>query len=229
MVYFSRLASRLLFIIGIIILSSSAHAAKSHHIKIIYFYSESCIHCEAAKPAVIDLSREYDVEGCRFGGGKQQLPFPVKAGDKKIAKEYGVNAYPALAILVDGMFRQKIAGTSDVQDAHIIIKALEQGGMTVTEAVKNDRGEEIKITGWISSKGEYFKKAQFAITDRTTELPVNAWLPLEAVKSPFRTKENGNRPRLMSDVVRKPVLLEGSIKKTGTSTIFHVREEIRID
>ncbi|MGE5174153.1 MAG: hypothetical protein ACM3MD_10030 [Betaproteobacteria bacterium] len=77
------------------------------------------------------------------------------------------------------------------------------------------------ITGWIVAKGEYFKKAQFFITDRTTELPVKAWLPLEAMKGLFKSK----RPRLMSDVVKKPVVLKGSIKKTVTGSIFMVKEE----
>jgi hypothetical protein len=73
--------------------------------------------------------------------------------------------------------------------------------------------------------GSYFKNAPFSISDRSTELPIKAWLPLETVKSPFQNK----RPRLMSDVIRKPVVLKGIVQRKGTGVIFHVEEEIPID
>ncbi len=184
----------------------------------------------AAKPSIIELSKEYDVEGIHFDGGKpQSLPFPVKSGDKKIREKYGVRGYPTLVVLLDGTFKQRIAGTSDVQDAKVIIKALSNGALTVTEAAKKDGKREITITGWISARGEYFKNAQFIISDRTAELPVQAWLPLEAVRSPFTKKMQSKQPRMMSDVVRKPVVLVGSIKKTESGSIFQVKEEIRVD
>lgn len=226
--YFPKPAVWLFLVIVLITAFSFVYAGQSHYVKILYFYSESCTHCIAAKPSVIDLSKEYEVEGLIFGGEKTQpMPFPVKTGDKKIARErYGVRGYPTLAILIDGVYRQKIAGTSDVQDAKRIIKALATGAVTVTEASKNRGQEEITVTGWVVARGEYFKKAQFAITDRSTELPVSAWLPLEAMKSPF---SKNRRPRLMSDVVKKPVVLKGSIKRTATGSLFQVSEEIRID
>ncbi len=228
--YFPKLVVRFFLIIGLISAFSLAYAGKSHshHVKILYFYSETCTHCIAAKPLVIDLSKEYEVEGLIFGGNKTQpMPFPVKTGDKKIAKDrYKVRGYPTLAILVDGEYRQKIAGTSDVQDAKAIIKALANGAVTVTEASRTSEQEEITVTGWVVARGEYFKNAQFAITDRTTELPVSAWLPLEAMKSPFN---KNRRPRLMSDVIKKPVVLKGSINKTASSSLFQVKEEIRMD
>ncbi len=153
------------------------------------------------------------------------FPFPVKPGDKKLAKGiYGVQGVPTLAILIDNVYKQKIAGTPDIQDAKVIVKALAQGAKTVTEAAGTQEGE-ITITGWIIAKGEYFKKAQFFITDRKTELPIKAWLPLEAVKSPVSKK----RPKLMSDVIRKPVVLKGSIKKTAAGSVFQVKEELGID
>jgi thiol-disulfide isomerase/thioredoxin len=226
--YFPKPAVWLFLVIGLISTFSFGYADAVHHVKILFFFSESCRHCMAAKPSVIDLSKEYEVEGLIFGGEMTQpMPFPVKTGDKKIAREkYGVSGYPTLAILIDGVYRQKITGASDVQDAKAIIKALANGAVTVTEASKNRGQEEITVTGWVVARGEYFKKAQFAITDRTTELPVRAWLPLEAMKSPF---SKNRRLRLMSDVVKKPVMLKGSIKRTATGGLFQVKEEIRID
>ncbi len=207
--------------------ASFVFAARDHHVKILYFFSASCIHCIEARPAVIELSKEYEIEGLLFNDGSpQSFPFPIKTGDKKTAKEvYGVKGVPTLAVLVDNVYRQKIAGAADIQGAKVIIKALADGAMTVTEAAKKAPDAEITITGWIVAKGEYFKKAQFFITDRTTELPVKAWLPLEVMKSPFRK----TRPRLMSDVIKKPVVLKGSIKKTATGGIFQVKEEMNLE
>ncbi len=216
-----------ILIVWMLSAASFVFAARDHHVKLLYFFSASCIHCIEARQAVIELGKEYEIEGLFFNDGTpQSLPFTVKAGDKKTAKEvYGVKGVPTLAVLVDGVYRQKIAGAPDIQDAKVIIKALADGAITVSEAAKKAPDAEITITGWIVAKGEYFKKAQFFITDRTADLPVKAWLPLEAVKSLFRK----TRPRLMSDVIKKPVVLKGSIKKTATGGIFQVKEEIRLD
>ncbi len=207
--------------------NSFTFAVTSHHIKILYFYSESCTGCIAAEPLVIAFGKEYDVEGFRYGDGNlRSLPFPVKVWDAKIAKEkYGVNECPTLVVLVDGVSRQKIAGASDVQDAKTIIRALADGAMTVSEAARSAGEGEITITGWIASKGAYFKDAKFSITDRATEMPITAWLPLEAMKSPFRTM----RPRIMSDVIGKPVVLRGIVERKAEGSVFRVKEEIPID
>lgn len=206
---------------------SSVLAAQNAHIKILYFFSTTCRHCIDARPSVLALSKEFNIQGLQFGGGQRAvLPFPVEAGDKKVAQEvYGVAGVPTMAVLVDGKYKQKIAGTPDIQDAKVIVRALAQGAKTVTEAATGTQEGQITITGWIIAKGEYFKKAQFFITDRKTELPIKAWLPLEAVKSPVAKK----RPKLMSDVIRKPVVLKGSIKKTVAGGVFQVKEELGID
>jgi thiol-disulfide isomerase/thioredoxin len=206
---------------------SSVLAAQNAHIKILYFFSTTCRHCIDARPFVIALSKEYSIQGLQFGEGQRAvLPFPVEAGDKKVAQEvYGVAGVPTMAVLVDGKYKQKIAGTPDIQDAKVIIKGLARGAMTVTEAVDKQREGDVIVTGWIIARGEYFKKAHFFLTDRKTELPVKAWLPLEAVKSPVSKK----RPQLMSDVIRKPVVLKGIIKKTAAGSIFQVKEELGID
>jgi len=212
---------------AIFLFPSSVPAAQNTNIKILYFFSTTCRHCVDARPFVISLSKEYSVQGLQFGEGQRAvLPFPVEAGDTKIAKEvYGVAGVPTMAVLVDGKYKQKIAGTPDIQDAKVIIRALAQGAKTVTEAATEAREGQITITGWIIAKGDYFKKAQFFITDRKTELLVKAWLPIEAAKSPVPKK----RPTLMSDVIRKPVVLRGSIKKTPTGSVFQIKEELGID
>lgn len=204
---------------------SVAFAAQGR-VKLLYFFSASCKYCIDARPAVIDLGKEYDIEGLLFkDGNPQSFPFPIKAGDKKIAKEvYGVKGVPTLAILVDGKYRQKISGAPDIQDAKTIIEALAGGAVTVSEAAKKTPGADITITGWITAKGAYFKNAQFFITDRETDLPIKAWLPIEAVKSPFRK----TRPRLMSDVVNKPVALRGELTKRDQTYEFIVKEEVKL-
>jgi hypothetical protein len=199
-------------------------AAQNSQIRLLYFFSSSCRHCVDAKPFVIALSREFSLEGLHFGQGPfPEYPFPVKEGDKKIARErYGVVGVPAMAVMVDGKYKQKIEGTADIRDAKVLVKALSEGAKTVSEATAAIPETEIEITGWIIARGEYFKGAQFFITDRKTALRVKAWLPLEVVKSPFQSR----RPRLMSDVVNKPVVLRGSIKKTKDGFLLLVIEEL---
>lgn len=213
-----------LFIAWTMILPSVVSAAQDNHVKILYFFSPTCKHCIDAKPYIISLSQKYDIEGLRFGEGPTPtFPFPVKAGDKKIAQgTYDVKGVPTLAILVDGVYRQKIEGAPDIQDAEVIVRGLAAGARTVTEASKKVQEGEITIIGWIIARGEYFKNAHFFITDRKTELPIKAWLPLEAMKSPMQKR----RPRLMSDVIRKPVVLRGRIRKGAAGDLFMVKEEI---
>ncbi len=203
------------------------HAAQSPHVKVLYFFSLSCPHCVEARPAVIALSKEYRIEGHNFGTIKAKgYPFPVKMGDKKNArKAYGIKVIPSLAILIDGIYKQKIEGTSDIQDAKSIIKALSSGAMTVTEAVNKKKDADLTVTGWVVAKGEYFKNVRFMLTDRKTEIQVKAWLPLETMKSPM--KKAG--PRLMSNVIRKPVVLRGSFIQTDTGALFLVKEELPLD
>jgi hypothetical protein len=200
-------------------------AGPNSAIRLIYFFSSSCRHCVDAKPSVIALSREFPLEGLHFGQGPlSAFPFPVKEGDRKIAREvYGVSGVPAIAVMVDGKYKQMIAGADDIRDAKVIVKALSGGAKTVSEAAETVQETELEITGWIIARGEYFKGAQYFITDRKTELRIKAWLPLEAVKRPFP----GKRPRLMPDVVNKPVVLRGSIKRTTDGPLFLVKEELR--
>ncbi len=213
---------------GFLILASAAFvfAGQDSRVKILYFFSPSCRHCIDAKPFIMDLSKEYSIEGFRFGeGNTPPFSFPITAGDKKIAREkYDVKGVPTLAILIDGVYRQKIEGMPDIQDARVIIRGLAKGAVTVTEAAQRKKGE-LTITGWLIARGINFKKAQFFITDRRTELPVKAWLPREVVKSPVQKK----RPKLMSDVVKTPLILKGSFHKSAAGTVFFVAEEVPAD
>lgn len=217
-----------LFLFLLLLISPSVdHAAQSPHVKILYFFSLPCPDCLEAEPAVIALGREYSVEGRNLGTkAAQGYPFPVKTGGKKHARKvYGIKEIPSLAVLIDGTCRQKIEGTSDIKDAKSIIKALSGGAVTVTEAAKKETDAELTVTGWVIAKGEYFKNVRFMLTDRTTELQVKAWLPLEAMKSPMKR----TIPRLMSNVIRKPVVLRGSLIQTATGGLFIVKEELPLD
>ncbi len=200
-----------------------ASASTKHNIKLLYFFSTTCKHCIDAKPAVLALSKEFRIEGQQFGEGNPAYPFPVKPGDKKIAKEvYGLAGGPTLVVLVDGKNAMKIAGTPDIQDARVIIDALASGALTPTDAALAGQDKEMTVTGWITVRGTSFKDAHYFLSDRKTDVPVKAWLPIEAVKSPFPKKG----PRLMSDVVRRPVVLKGTIRKIPAGIIFLVKEEI---
>jgi thiol-disulfide isomerase/thioredoxin len=202
-------------------------AGPNAHVKILYYFSMSCRHCFDAKPAVVALSKEFTVEGQNVGDSDATgYPFPVRPGDKKKSKEeYGVKGVPTLVVFIDNERKQNIAGAQDIGDAKFIIKALAKGAKTVTEAVEKKPTGDITLTGWVSAKGEYFKNAQFFITDRKTEVLVRPWLPLEAMRSMARN----NKPRLMSDVVRRPVMLRGSMTASANGYLFQVKEELPID
>jgi thiol-disulfide isomerase/thioredoxin len=214
----------LLSLLLLFISSSVDHAAENHHVKILYFFSLTCPDCLEAEPAVIALGREYSVEGRNLGTKSEQgYPFPVKMYGKEHAKKvYGIKEIPSIAVLIDGRYRQTIEGTSDIKDARRIIKALSSGAITVTEATKKETDAELTVTGWVIVKGEYFKNVRFILTDRTTELQVKAWLPLEAMKSPMKKA----MPRLMSNVIRKPVVLRGNLTQADTGGLFIVKEEL---
>ena len=202
---------------------SAISAGQNSHVKILYYFSVSCKHCIAAKPSIIALSKEFNIEGRNAGTtAAAGYPFPVKTADKKIAKEvYGIQGVPTLAVLINGAFKQKIAGTPDIQDAAVIIKALSGNALTVTEAAEKAPEGDIIVTGWIVARGASLNKVRYFITDRRTDLPVKVWLPIEAMKGLVQNK----RPRLMSDVVKKPVVLKGGIQKTSTGNVFVVKEE----
>jgi thiol-disulfide isomerase/thioredoxin len=217
-----------LFIIAIVAIAFFAfHSfAQERPVKILYFFSPNCRHCADAKPYIEDLSKTYKVEGFRFGEGGTQLPFPTSAGDSKTAREkFGVAGYPTLVIVTDDTVRQKIAGMPDIKDAKTIIKGMENGALTVTEAVKNTGKKEFAVTGWLVARGMDMKHALFFLTDRTSEIQVKPWLPREALKSPVQRKG----PRIMADVVRQALVLKGEFKKINNHDLFVVKEQLLLN
>ncbi len=225
---------RRLFLSLFILLVSSALsfvvAAESKDMTVWYFFSSDCPPCKKIEPIVKDLSKEFKMQGRVYGqGGTEPLPFEVRTGDVEASKRYEIESFPALVVLMNGNVKQVFRGERDIEDAKLFLYAFRKGAFSVSESITQGQQKIFTITGWIIAKGEYFKKAQFGISDRMTDLPIKAGLPLEAMKSPFRDKTPGRRPRLMSDVIRKPVVLIGSIKKTEEGIVFQVKEEIRID
>jgi hypothetical protein len=173
-----------------------------------------------------ELSAEYPVQGLLYGkGAVEQMPFDVKPGDKATSSKYGVTGVPSLVILQNSSFRMKIGGEHDIVNAPLILKALEKGALSVSEAVEKGGAEKYIVIGWLVSRGEYFKDAKFFLTDRLKTISIKPWLPLEAVKAPMRK----TRPRLMSDVIDRVVVLEGTLTRSGSDIQFIVGRELSID
>jgi hypothetical protein len=149
----------------------------------------------------------------------------VRKGDKKTSARYGLEGVPALVVLRNGSLIQVIRGENDIRDARDLLRAFRKGAMTVSEAVEQGPQKTSNVAGWIVSRGEYFRNGGFFLTDRKQKIAVKPWLPIEAIKSPFRK----TRPRLMSDVINKPVLLEGTLTKINDDLQFTVRKEIILE
>ena len=218
-----------IFLIFIFLVAVSVEQLKAKDsIKVLYFFSATCPYCKETTPYVNELSKEFEVEGILFGREEAKgLSFPVRKGTKELANKYSVKGVPTLIVLKNDLFKQKIIGIRDIKDARTIIKAFEMGAVSVSEAIEKNPKREFIITGWIINKGDYFEKdPKFFITDRYKEISVNAWLPLETVKSPFKKQ----RTRLMSDVIDKPVVLKGRLTITEKGEIkFQVKKEINFD
>jgi thiol-disulfide isomerase/thioredoxin len=218
--------SNSLFVIIVIISLSSVSAAQQDDLSVLYFFSANCIHCKRIEPAIKELSREFIVQGLLYGKGDPgPLPFNVRKGDKETFTRYGFEGVPALVVLRNGSVKQVIRGEYDIKDARALLRAFHKGAMTVSEAVEQGPQKTSNVAGWIVSRGEYFRNGGFFLTDRKQTIAVKPWLPIEAVKSPFRKR----RPRLMSDVINKPVLLEGALTKINDDLQFTVRKEIILE
>ena len=216
-----RKRSLLLIILFVSFALPLVAVAAADDLTVLYFFSSDCPPCKNIEPVVEDLSREFKTQGLIYGQGVSgPLPFEVITGDEERLKHFGIESYPTLAVLLKGNIKQVFRGEKDIRDVKSFLYAFGQGVLSVSEAVTKKKN--ITIAGWIIAKGEYFKKAQFFITDRTTELRIKAWLPLEAAMSPFRKE----RPRLMSDVINKPVMLRGKVTKKDLEYEFVVKEEV---
>lgn len=174
-----------------------------------------------------ELSREFGVEGIVSGSEDPgPLPFPIRKGTKADKERYNIQGVPTIVVLKDGKNRQVISGERDIATSRALIKGIEQGALAVSEAVETMPPGDVVVTGFLGSRGDYFdKNAKFILTDRRNNIFVNPWLPREVVKSKFKK----TRPRLMSDVLGKAVVLKGALDKTDTGCRLTVKEEIIIE
>ncbi len=199
------------------------NASPPDDLSILYFFSATCPHCTAIEPKVTELSKDFSVQGFYFGREVPgSMPFTVRKGDKSLSDKYDINGVPALVILNKGNMKEIIHGEYDIKDALFILKAFQRGALTVSEAVAKGIQGSSHIVGWIESRGDYFRNAHFFITDRRIMIPISPWLPLETVKSPFKT----THPRLMSDIIGKPVELKGALIKADQTYSFIVKHEV---
>jgi len=105
-----------------------------------------------------------------------------------------------------------------------MLRGFRKCALTVSEVTAKGPQQDITITGWVLNKGDYFKNTKFMLTDRRMDIQVKPWLPLEVARSPLRK----TRPRLMSDVINKPVALRGNFVKKEEGLEFVVTEELSI-
>jgi hypothetical protein len=215
-----------LFFVIVIILLSSVSVAQPDDLSVLYFFSADCAPCKRVEPAIRELSTEFMVQGLLYGTDDPgPMPFEVRKGDKETFERYGLESVPALVALRNCSVKQVIRGENDIREARALLRAFRKGAMTVSEAIEQGPDNTFNVAGWIASRGAYFRNGGFFLTDRKQSIDVKPWLPIEAVKSPFRK----TRPRLMSDVIDKPVLLEGSLTKTNGDLQFTVRKEIILE
>jgi len=153
----------------------------------------------------------------------KDYPFPVKVGSKEIAPKYHVIGVPSIVVLKNEQFAQLASGAPNIKNIRPLLKALDAGALNVTEAVQKKSGDEIFVTGYIKIQGA---DANVIIIDHAKRLPVDAWLPREAVKSKFKKTP----PRTMSELAGKAVALKGKLVKGPDGAMrLQVREEVRYD
>ncbi|MDH4164640.1 MAG: thioredoxin domain-containing protein [Nitrospirota bacterium] len=202
----------------------SPAAPQPSSLRLLYFFNTSCAHCREIKPFIFDLSKEYKMEGWIVS--KQDVkdyPFPVKVGSKEIAPKYHVIGVPSIVVLKNEQFAQLASGAPNIKNIRPLLKALDAGALNVTEAVQKKSGDEIFVTGYIKIQGA---DANVIIIDHAKRLPVDAWLPREAVKSKFKKTP----PRTMSELAGKAVALKGKLVKGPDGAMrLQVREEVRYD
>ena len=166
------------------------------------------------------------MQGFFYGkGDAEPMPIEVRKADKDALRRYDVHTFPTLVIIKTGAVLQVFMGEQDIKDARLILSAFRKGAWSVSEVIEKKQQGKYGVTGWVVSKGEYFHNPQFYLTDRRQSVLIKPWLPVEAARSPFRKK----RPRLMSDVIDKPVFLEGMVQKIGDKLQFTVGKELSFE
>jgi len=203
-----------------------AGAQNGEALEAYYFFSSACPRCDTAAPFIKELSNRIHIRGLFFGkGDTEPMPFDVRKADMGTLKHYDVHTFPTLAIMKSGTIKQMFIGEQDIKDARLILKAFRKGAWSVSEVIEKKLQNRYGVTGWVVSKGEYFHDPRVYLTDRRQILLIKPWLPIEAVRSPFRK----TRPRLMSDVIDKPVFLEGTVEKIGDKREFTVGKELTFE
>jgi len=203
----------------------SARAQKDDF-SILYFYSSSCPPFDSVAQLIKNLNREFPVHGLISGAGKSEdMPFKVEHTNEGMLLRYHVDRFPTLVVMMHDTVKQTIVGEQDIKDAGFVLRAFRRGAMSVSEVIAKKPWDGAVVAGWVVSKGEYFKDATFYLTDRKNTILLRPWLPLEAVRSPWRK----DRPRLMSDIVNRPVVLEGTVEKSGNELHFTVIKEVSIE
>jgi thiol-disulfide isomerase/thioredoxin len=209
-----------------ILITFAAIASAQSDLSILYFFSTTCGHCKSVEPVVKELSKTYHLEGLVYGkGAPVPMPFAVRKGDKETSSTYGISGVPVLVVLKGGMVKQIIRGENDIRTCPRILIALSKGALSVSEMIAKGPKDTYNVTGWVESKGDYFKGVKFYLTDRQKRVEIKPWLPLEAVKSPF----NSARPRLMSDIIDKPVSLKGMLVQIDNNLQFTVEKELTLE
>lgn len=215
-----------LFFLALLPVQSPA-APHKPSLRLLYFFNTSCAHCREIKPFIFDLSKGYEMEGWIVS--KQDVkdyPFPVKVGSKELAPKYFVMGVPSIVVLKNDKFAQLASGAPNIQNIKPLLKAFEAGALNVSEALDQKAGDELFVTGYIKIQGKDIKKANIVIIDHAKKLPVDAWLPREAVKSKFKKTP----PRTMSELAGKAVALKGKLVKGPDGAMrLQVREEVRYD
>src|SRR5574341_2036681 len=145
-----------LLLVLFLLLSRLAFAADSR-IHLLYFFSATCPHCKQTTPVVSELSKEFSVQGVLSGKDDPgPLPFPLRKAVKADKEQYGIQGVPTLVVLKDGKTRLVICGERDIKAGRTLIRGIEQGALTVSEAVVNIPQGDVIITGFLVSRGDYF-------------------------------------------------------------------------
>ncbi len=210
--------------IACLVPSLATAAQKAGGLSLLFFFSPTCSHCQRVEPVVNELAASYRIEGMRFGQGEggAHLSFPVRQGDRSLADKYNIHGVPVLVVLQHGKTRTILRGEGSIRDAPLILGAIREGALTVSEALARGPRRGVFITGWIEGRGFSFRDTRYFLTDRVKAVPVRPWLPREAVKAPFRKE----RPRLMSDVVDRPTALRGDLVVQGGHVVLVVKKEV---
>ena len=222
-----KLIKKAIAILMLVLLSwFSADAQQEEALEAYYFFSPACPRCANVAPFIKELSKGIRMRGFVYGKGvAEPMPFEVRKANKATLRRFNVHTFPALAIMKNGAVKQMFIGEQDIKEARAILSAFRKGAWSVSEVIAKKPQNKFSDTGWVVSKGEYFHNPQFYLTDRQQTMLIKPWLPIEAVRSPFRK----TRPRLMSDVIDKPVFLEGTVTKNGDNPQFTVGKDLSFE